>query len=154
MFRENISGYGEALRGTRTDLRYPLRCVAHHTTAILGAQYVIAQRFDRLEQQGGFASEGSLYFEGVETWTLGDSPLVLLTALNDWVPSASKGPRGPFECRRTGSSRFEEIVASHLDSNRTALPQASGRKIRLYSSIDTRLMFGDFLAKPQMNFPQ
>ena len=45
-------------------------------------------------------------FNTGETWTLGDSPLALLTALNDWVPSASKGPRGPFEYRRTGSSKY------------------------------------------------
>ncbi len=93
-------------------------------------------------------------FNTGETWTLGDSPLVLLTALNDWVPSASKGPRGPFEYRRTGSSRYEEIFAPQLDSNGAALPQTSGRKIRLYSSVDTRLMFSDFFAKLQMNFPR
>jgi hypothetical protein len=85
-----------------------------------------------------------------ETWTLGDSPLVVLTALNDWVPS---GMGSRFEYLRTGSSRFEEMIVARLDENGSPMAQAQGRKMRLYSSIDTRLMFGDFFAKLRLNFP-
>lgn len=85
-----------------------------------------------------------------ETWTLGDSPLVVLTALNDWVPS---GMGSRFEYLRTGSSRFEEMIVPRLDENGSPTPQVQGRKMRLYISIDTRLMFGDFFAKLRLNFP-
>lgn len=85
-----------------------------------------------------------------ETWTLGDSPLVVLTALNDWPPS---GRGAGFTYLRTGSSRFEEMIAPRLDENGAPTAQAQGRKMRLYSSIDTRLMFGDFFAKLRINFP-
>jgi inosine-uridine nucleoside N-ribohydrolase len=85
-----------------------------------------------------------------ETWTLGDSPLVVLTALNDWPPS---GRGAGFAYLRTGSSRFEEMIAPRLDENGAPTAQAQGRKMRLYSSIDTRLMFGDFFAKLRINFP-
>lgn len=89
-----------------------------------------------------------------ETWSLGDSPLVVLTALNDWVPSASKGSRRHFEYRRTGSSSFEEIYVPQLDANGASTPRTSGRKMLLYTSVDVRLMMSDFYAKVQVNFPR
>ncbi len=85
------------------------------------------------------------------TWTLGDSPLIVLTALNDWVPSGRVTDRGPFSYQRTGSSHFEEIVAPRLDANGRAIAQSAGRKIRVYKDIDTRLMFADFFAKLREN---
>jgi purine nucleosidase len=93
---------------------------------------------------------GKLKLNTGETWTLGDSPLVVLTALNDWVPS-SFGPSFAYE--RTGSSLFDEVVAPHLNVDGTFAPRPQGRKIRAYRSVDTRMMFDDFFAKLRVNFP-
>jgi purine nucleosidase len=84
-----------------------------------------------------------------ETWTLGDSPLVVVTALTDWVPSMVPPP---FEFERTGSSQFDEVIAPHLNPDGTFEVRTEGRKIRIYKSIDTRLMFSDFFAKLRINF--
>ncbi len=46
------------------------------------------------------------------------------------------------------------IFDPQLDENGAAHPQTGGRKIRLYSSVDKRLMFSDFFAKLQINFPR
>ena len=80
-----------------------------------------------------------------ETWTLGDSPLVLLTALTDWVPSSALPP--PFRYEQTGSSLFETVPAPHLNPDGTSAPQPGGRLIRVYKSVDTRMMLNDFFAK-------
>lgn len=85
-----------------------------------------------------------------ETWTLGDNPLVVLTALTDWFPSALS-PR-PFKYEHTGSSLFETVPAPHLNSDGTYAPHAGERMIRTYTSVDTRMMFSDFFAKLQVNF--
>ncbi|CAN7169899.1 nucleoside hydrolase [Phenylobacterium sp. LjRoot225] len=85
-----------------------------------------------------------------ETWSLGDSPLVVLTALTDWSPSAVS-PR-PFKYERTGSSAYETVPAPHLNADGTSAPQPGGRMIRVYRSVDTRMMFSDFFAKLQVNF--
>ena len=78
-----------------------------------------------------------------ETYTLGDSPLVLLTALTAWVPSSIK----PLAWESTGSSRFTETPAPHLNSDGTYTAQSNSRLIRVYDSIDTRLLFEDFFSK-------
>jgi hypothetical protein len=83
-----------------------------------------------------------------ETWTLGDSPLVVLTALQDWVPG---GFGKPTKYERTGSSAFEEIYAPRLGRSGAYEARNEGRKIRVYNSIDTRLMFNDFFAKLRLN---
>jgi purine nucleosidase len=85
-----------------------------------------------------------------ETWTLGDSPLVLLTALTSWVPSMGGGGR-KLAYERT-DSRYDEIFAPKLGDDGSYTSQSSGRKIRVYTQIDTRLMFGDFFAKMRMNY--
>lgn len=90
-------------------------------------------------------------FNTGETWNLGDSPLVVLTALNDWVPSNFSGGKLTFE--RTGSSHYEEVVCPHFNPDGTFTPREQGRKIRIYKDIDTRLMFSDFFAKLAVNFP-
>jgi hypothetical protein len=84
-----------------------------------------------------------------ETYTLGDSPLVVLTALNDWIPSAFTPP---FAYQRTGSSRYDEIFAPELNADGTYVTRESGRKIRVYITVDTRLMFSDFFAKMRLNY--
>jgi inosine-uridine nucleoside N-ribohydrolase len=84
-----------------------------------------------------------------ETYTLGDSPLVLLTALTDWLPTVFEPP---FRFDRTGSSHYEEMFAPLLAADGTYTPRDSGRRIRVYRAIDTRLMFSDFFAKMRLNF--
>jgi hypothetical protein len=83
-----------------------------------------------------------------ETWTLGDSPLVVLTALQDWVPGGF-GKSSKYE--RTGSSAFDDLFAPRLGRGGAYEPRSEGRKIRAYKSIDTRLMFNDFFAKLRLN---
>lgn len=83
-----------------------------------------------------------------ETWTLGDSPLVLLTALTGVVPS---GPSRPLRYERT-SSAYQEMFVPRLGDDGAYEPRSEGRRMRVYDSVDTRLMFGDFFAKLRMNY--
>lgn len=88
-------------------------------------------------------------FNAGETWTLGDNPLALLTALQDWNPVRT--PKG-IEYGKTGSSEYDEVYAPRLNPDGTFLPQEQGRKIRIYKSIDTRMMFSDLFAKIRLNY--
>lgn len=90
-------------------------------------------------------------FNTGETWTLGDSPLAVLTSLNDWVPSTFSLAGLKFE--RTGSSHYDEVICPLFNSDGTFAVRTEGRKIRIYKDIDTRMMFGDFFAKLAVNFP-
>lgn len=92
-------------------------------------------------------------FNTGETWNLGDSPLVVLTVLNDWVPSEFGGGLGGLKFERTGSSHYDEVICPTLNADGTFTPRSEGRKIRIYKDIDTRLMFSDFFAKLAANFP-
>jgi hypothetical protein len=74
-----------------------------------------------------------------ETWSMGDSPLVLLTALGDFA-------------NRMGANVYKQIPTPILTVTGIAQPRESSRKMRLYESIDTRLMFSDFYAKLKVNF--
>lgn len=85
-----------------------------------------------------------------ETWTLGDNPLVLLTALTAWHPSAHRRPL-PFE--RTGSSLFDEVAAPLLEPDGRFSPRHGSRAIRIYRSVDNRMMLGDLFAKLRSNYP-
>jgi len=70
-----------------------------------------------------------------EAYVLGDSPLVLLTALqSSWEVDPS-------------SCKFIEVPAPHINDQGQYAEQPSGRKIRVCTDIDTRLMFEDFYAK-------
>ena len=72
-----------------------------------------------------------------ETYCLGDSPLVLLSVLeNSFEPS----PAG---------SKFEEIVRRVVNSDGSYGPtlQIPREKTRVFSELDTRLMFEDMFAK-------
>lgn len=74
-----------------------------------------------------------------ETYILGDSPLVLLTALQSpWEPDPS-------------SSDYVVKPCPKINAAGTYDPNPAGRKIRVYQHIDTRLMFGDFFAKLELN---
>ncbi len=81
-----------------------------------------------------------------ETWTMGDSPLVLLSALSAAQPTEMT-PVKRYE--GTGANRFERIFAPLLQANGAYQPRTEGRRIRTYHCLDTRLMFEDFYAKLQ-----
>ncbi len=70
-----------------------------------------------------------------EVYILGDSPLVLLTALqSQYQPDPS-------------SSRYEIVPAPRLDADGRYVERQGGRPIRVYTQIDNRLMFGDLESK-------
>ena len=84
-----------------------------------------------------------------ETYRLGDGALVLLTALSDLRP-VSHAPA--LTDQRTSSSSFQETVAPRFNVDGTYTSPEVGRKIRVYTSLDTRMMFSDFFAKMRVNF--
>jgi inosine-uridine nucleoside N-ribohydrolase len=70
-----------------------------------------------------------------ETYVAGDSPLVLLTALQSaFQPDPS-------------SSRYDTVPAPAIGADGAYLPWASGRPIRVYRELDVRLMLEDLYAK-------
>lgn len=89
-------------------------------------------------------------FNTGETWTLGDNPLVLLTGLHDWTP-ARAGQEILYT--NTGSSAYDEVIAPRFNPDGTFSPRTEGRNIRIYRSIDTRMLFNDFFAKMRVNYP-
>jgi len=84
------------------------------------------------------AIRAQLSFLGIdraETYTLGDSPLVLLTALQSaFDPDPS-------------SSSYEMLSAPTFDEQAGMRLRPDGRPIRVYTRVDTRLMFEDMFAK-------
>jgi inosine-uridine preferring nucleoside hydrolase len=78
-----------------------------------------------------------------EVYQLGDSPLVLLSSLaSPWNPTA------------TYTSPYNEIYAPVINADGTYTARGSGRKIRVYTGVDTRLMYHDFFAKLHNNYGQ
>ncbi len=76
-----------------------------------------------------------------ETYVMGDSPLVLLTALqSSWEPDPSSSP-------------YFETAAPRIDGQGCYAGPAGARKIRVYTGIDTRLMIEDFHAKIAVDAP-
>jgi purine nucleosidase len=73
-----------------------------------------------------------------ETYTLGDSPLVLLSAL-----------QSPYE-PDPSSSTYITRKAPRINNQGTYEDNPDGRKIRVYVSLDLRLLFEDFFAKIKM----
>ncbi|GAA5087542.1 hypothetical protein GCM10025760_08840 [Microbacterium yannicii] len=72
---------------------------------------------------------------GSETYALGDSPLVLLTALQSvFEPDAS-------------SSRYVQRPTPALDAGGAYREVAGARPMRVYTWVDTRLMFEDMYLK-------
>lgn len=70
-----------------------------------------------------------------EAYVLGDSPLVLLTALeSSWEQDPS-------------SSGYVSLPCPEISDQGSYVENSKGRPIRVYTSLDTRLMFGDFFAK-------
>lgn len=70
-----------------------------------------------------------------ETYIMGDSPLVLLTAL-----------QSSFEADPS-SSQYVLKNAPKINDNGTYEYNPNGRNIRIYNNLDVRLMFEDFYAK-------
>lgn len=70
-----------------------------------------------------------------ETYALGDQPLVLLTALQSFFEPD------------TSSSVFAEVPAPRLGEAGALEPRPDGRPIRVYTLVDTRLMFEDMFLK-------
>ena len=70
-----------------------------------------------------------------ETYVAGDSPLVLLTALQSaYEPDPS-------------SSFYDTVPAPEIGDDGAYVPRADGRPIRVYTRIDNRLMLEDLYAK-------
>ena len=70
-----------------------------------------------------------------EAYVLGDNPLALLSALQ------SSWERDP------SSSRYVDLPAPTIADNGAYEPNPSGRTIRVYTTLDTRLLFEDLFAK-------
>ncbi|WP_240625896.1 nucleoside hydrolase [Spirosoma pollinicola] len=76
-----------------------------------------------------------------ETYILGDSPLVLLTALqSSFEPDPS-------------SSYYVIRQAPRINQAGTYIHNHAGRPIRVYTQLDTNLMFADFFAKLELMNP-
>ncbi len=73
-----------------------------------------------------------------ETYIQGDNPLVLLTAL-----------QSSFEADPS-SSLYRIVAAPQITDKGTYKANPSGRKIRVYDQLDTRLLLEDFYAKLQL----
>jgi purine nucleosidase len=105
--------------------------------------------FDRFNESIGFWNRFSGMNTGA-TWTMGDSPLVLLTALTGWFPSGGFGTKS-MAYEQTGSSLYDEPFAPQLNRDGTYAVRAGGKRIRSYRTIDTRTMFEDFFARLQLH---
>jgi len=73
-----------------------------------------------------------------ETYILGDSPLVLLTAL-----------QSSFEADPS-SSKYAIKMAPKINDRGDYEYNGKGRNIRVYNDLDTNLMFNDFFAKLEL----
>ena len=92
-----------------------------------------AYLFDALHHEGQRVHRrGTL---ATETYALGDSPLVLFTAL-----------RSLFE-PDPASSDYVSKPTPELTSNGTYRPRTTSRPMRVYTQVDTRLMFEDMFLK-------
>lgn len=73
-----------------------------------------------------------------ETYIIGDSPLVLLTALQStFEPDPS-------------SSKYAVKMAPAMNNRGQYEYNENGRNIRVYDDLDTNLMFNDFFAKLEL----
>lgn len=86
----------------------------------------VAQVFERAAEQGRGPAE---------TYALGDSPLVLLTALQSL-----------FEADPS-SSRYTSIPTPAIGDDGRYEARPDARPLRVYTQVDTRLMFEDFYLK-------
>ena len=102
--------------------------VRMRSTGVLGAHL-----FDALGAVAGMAAEHG--FHVGETYILGDSPLVLVTALqSSFHPDAS-------------SCAWVTMPCPHLLDSGDYSSNPDGRPIRVYTMVDTRLVLEDLYAK-------
>jgi hypothetical protein len=94
----------------------------------------LAERVARVPPLVARLSGGKIFSLG-ETYVLGDSPLVTLTAL-----------QSPFE-PDPSSSQYKILPRPRILDDGTPDPNPDGPPIRVYTQIDTRLTFADMLAK-------
>jgi len=73
-----------------------------------------------------------------ETYILGDSPLVLLTALQTYFEPDP------------ASSFYQRLAAPQINGQGQYEDNPNGRTIRVYTKIDASLMFNDFFAKLEL----
>lgn len=85
--------------------------------------------------EGLSTAAGAIGLKVGEAYALGDSPLVTLTAL-----------QSAFEADPS-SSDYVMVPAPTVQPDGTCKPNPKGRPIRVYVTIDTRLTFGDMMAK-------
>jgi len=94
----------------------------------------LAERIARVPALAARASRGKMPGLG-ETYVMGDSPLVTLTALqSSFQPDPSSSEYATVPCPRITDKGLYEA-------------DANGRPIRVYRRIDTRLTFMDMMAK-------
>lgn len=89
---------------------------------------------DRIDEMVGNIPTG-MSFPRTETYILGDSPLVTLTALH-----------GFFQ-HDPSSSEYVAMPTPRLTANGEYETNPDGRPMRVYTSLDTRLTFADMVAK-------
>lgn len=82
---------------------------------------------------------GMRRFSSKEEYVLGDSPLVLMSSLQTFFEPD------------TASSDFVEVAAPRITDEGLYDFSAPGRKIRVYTTIDTALMFRDMETKIQLS---
>ena len=78
-----------------------------------------------------------------ETYIMGDSPLVLLSALLTPYGTATGIPSMDV----TPTSAFDDRIAPRIRPDGRYVDRTDHRTIRVYRTVDTRLMFEDFYAK-------
>jgi hypothetical protein len=74
-----------------------------------------------------------------EAYALGDSPLVLLTAL--WALFTGSG---------SPSCRWVERARPPIDDSGSYIPKEDGLPLRVYTHLDTRLLLEDLYAKLEL----
>jgi inosine-uridine nucleoside N-ribohydrolase len=117
----------------RDAYRQVLVGMAELHAAVAPAGRLGAYLFDRLRE--AITRVGEFGFHMGETFVLGDSPLVLLTALQSaFEPDPS-------------SSRHVTRPAPRITDDGGYAPWPEGRLIRVYTQVDTRLIVGDLFAK-------
>lgn len=94
----------------------------------------LKQQLDRVAEQLAHLP-GPLKLPRSETYVMGDSPLVTLTALQSPIqPDPS-------------SSAYVTMPTPRIDAGGRYQPAGNGRPMRVYTAIDTRLTFADLAAK-------
>lgn len=85
--------------------------------------------YDRFTSPPSFVDVGG-------AWPMGDSPCVLLTSIT------------------TESSRYVDVNARRLNPDFSFGAPVAGRTVRIYETVDARLVFADFLARLRLHAAQ